>query len=281
MTETKPKRRWFKFSLRALLVLITLMCVWLASQVNSARRQKEAVTAILKVGGMVNYDWQYGPPAKPTGNYLLDYGQSLSNSGSPPRPWLSRVFGDDCFQTATGVLFNTPNPNATKADYDQIANLPALKFFCLGPTDNPAFSLNGSELASLAELKNLELLQLYGTHITGEMIAKWQSLDTLKSISICNCDFDDSGMDEIGKMKNLILLELDGTRITDAGLIHLRNLIKLKQLYLHRTRVTSDGMQHLKGLTQLVELWVQQTGVSSLDIPELKKMLPNTTIFGP
>lgn len=279
--KTKPNRRWFKFSLRTLLVLMTVLCVWLGLQVNAARRQREAVTAILKAGGMITYDWQYGPPAKPTGNYLVDYGQSLNNSASPRWPWLSTVFGDDCFQSVTGVLFNTPNPNATKANYDQIAKLPALKFFCLGPTDNPAFALNGSDLTSLAELKHLELLQLYGTHITGEMIEKWQSHNTLKSVSICNCDFDDSGMQEIGKMTNLVLLELDGTRITDAGLLHLQNLTKLKQLYLHRTKVTSDGMQHLKGLTQLVELWVQQTGVSSLDIPELKKMLPNTTIFGP
>ena len=212
------RRRWFRFSLRMLLVVMTVLCVWLGFKVNAARRQKEAVEAILKAGGTVTYDWQYRPPANPTGLYLVDYGKSLNNSASPPWPWLSMVFGDDFFQTVTGVFFNAPNPNATKADYDQVANLPALKFFCLGPTDNPAFTLDGSELASLAELKNLELLQLYGTHITGKMIEKWHFHTTLNSINICNCDFDDSGMEQIGKMTNLRMLGLDGTRITDEGL---------------------------------------------------------------
>ena len=34
MTETKPKRRWFRFSLRTLFVLVTLLCIWLGYQVN-------------------------------------------------------------------------------------------------------------------------------------------------------------------------------------------------------------------------------------------------------
>jgi hypothetical protein len=37
MTETKPKRRWFRFSLRALLVFTTVLCVWLGFKVNAAR----------------------------------------------------------------------------------------------------------------------------------------------------------------------------------------------------------------------------------------------------
>ena len=27
MTETKPKRRWFRFSLRTLFVLVTIICI--------------------------------------------------------------------------------------------------------------------------------------------------------------------------------------------------------------------------------------------------------------
>jgi len=52
----RMKSRWFRFSLRTLLLLIAALCVWLGIQVNAARRQKDAVAAILNTGGAVHYD---------------------------------------------------------------------------------------------------------------------------------------------------------------------------------------------------------------------------------
>ena len=39
MTETKPKRPWFKFSLRTLFVVITVLCIWLVILINGAREK--------------------------------------------------------------------------------------------------------------------------------------------------------------------------------------------------------------------------------------------------
>ena len=61
MAEPIKRRRWFRFSLRMLLVVVTVLCVWLGFKVNAARRQKEAVEAILKAGGQVSYDYQLVP----------------------------------------------------------------------------------------------------------------------------------------------------------------------------------------------------------------------------
>jgi hypothetical protein len=44
MTETKPKRRWFRFSLRTLFVLVTVIGVaagWLANQLNWIRQRHQ------------------------------------------------------------------------------------------------------------------------------------------------------------------------------------------------------------------------------------------------
>ena len=57
----KPKRRWYQFSLKTLLVVMTLLCLgpggYVAYEQEKARRQKAAVEAIEKLGGNVKYDW--------------------------------------------------------------------------------------------------------------------------------------------------------------------------------------------------------------------------------
>ena len=41
----RPRRRWYRFSLRTLFVLLTLFCVWLGVQVKWIRDRHEAVRA--------------------------------------------------------------------------------------------------------------------------------------------------------------------------------------------------------------------------------------------
>ena len=45
-TQTKPKRRWLQFSIRTVLLLVTLLCVGLSLWVAPAERQRRAVAAI-------------------------------------------------------------------------------------------------------------------------------------------------------------------------------------------------------------------------------------------
>ena len=48
-------RRWLQFSLRSLLVLLTIACVWLGWKVERARKRGEAIDAVVEQGGMVIY----------------------------------------------------------------------------------------------------------------------------------------------------------------------------------------------------------------------------------
>ena len=62
MRETsRPNLRWYQFSLRSLLLLMlatSLVMGWVSTTMLEARRQKEAVEAIEKLGGSVQYDYQ-------------------------------------------------------------------------------------------------------------------------------------------------------------------------------------------------------------------------------
>ena len=55
---SRPWRRYLRFSMRGLIVLLVVIGVALGWLVRGARNQREAVAAIRKTGGLVSYDWE-------------------------------------------------------------------------------------------------------------------------------------------------------------------------------------------------------------------------------
>jgi Leucine-rich repeat (LRR) protein len=77
-------------------------------------------------------------------------------------------------------------------------------------------------------------------------------------------------VDEKGPDKAVILVDLNGTTVTDAGLEHLKRLIQLQRLSLAFTKVTDAGLKHLNGLTQLQRLDLAFTKVSNAGLGHLE-----------
>jgi hypothetical protein len=55
-------------------------------------------------------------------------------------------------------------------------------------------------------------------------------------------------------------------------------MTRLRLLYLSSTRVTDAGLEHLKGLTEIEWLFLPGTQVTDGGVNELQKALPNTHI---
>ena len=83
----------------------------------------------------------------------------------------------------------------------------------------------------------------------------------------------DAGLVHLKGMTELQKLNLSRSNITDAGLMHLKGLPNLQNLSLFGTKVTNAGLVHLKGLTELQELNLRDAGVA-----DLQKALPNCKI---
>jgi hypothetical protein len=87
----KPKRRWFRYSLRTMLVLVTLVAIVLGRWTFQARHQQRVVDQILALNGEVYYDYQY-----PNGRFVPD--------APPPVPrWLYDAVGAHYFVRVTNV----------------------------------------------------------------------------------------------------------------------------------------------------------------------------------
>src|SRR5262245_13888831 len=85
----KPTRRWLRFSLRTLLLLVTVACGafgWLGYKMRLVERQRAAVEAIQKLGGRVYFAHDQGP--------------------APGPAWLRKLLGEDFFATVTYVALS-------------------------------------------------------------------------------------------------------------------------------------------------------------------------------
>jgi len=63
----------------------------------------------------------------------------------------------------------------------------------------------------------------------------------------------DDQLAPVGNLDRLLAIKFHGTRITDAGLDHLRHLKTLREVQLEGTRITDAGLARLKPLAGLRE----------------------------
>ncbi len=82
-------------------------------------------------------------------------------------------------------------------------------------------------------------------------------------LNLAGTKVTDAGLGVVAKMPNLERLRLERTAVSDAGLKNLAKLRKLDYLNLYGTAVSEAGVQTLRGLPSLHHLYLWRTGVSA------------------
>ena len=165
MTE-KPKRRWYQFSLRTLLVataVCALLMGLLTNRLIRAGKQRRIVAEIQGVGGAVLYDFQYD---------FTPENHRIPGWERPPTPTLipRLILGDDFF---AGVVFVQITSSVfADADLRRLAGLQEL-------SDLQHLCLVGSQVSDegleyLSGLAELRILDLTDTQVTPEGIKRLQ-----------------------------------------------------------------------------------------------------------
>ena len=83
-------------------------------------------------------------------------------------------------------------------------------------------------------------------------------------------------LDEISG--EVIRVSLINSRITDAGLVHLKALTSLKRFWLYGPQITDAGLEHLKGLTNLKRFLHCNTQITDAGLEHLKGLAKLTTL---
>jgi hypothetical protein len=163
MTLASPtRRRWFQFSLRTLLIVALVLSIplaWVAARMRQAGRQREAVEAIRKLGGRVEYDHQR---ENIDGYRVLDLSRKL-----PGRKWLRGSFGDDFFSNVDAVTLD--GQKVSDADLQSLAGLSRVKELTLTNID-----ITDAGLEYLKRLEQLEFVYLRGSLVTDEGVRSLQ-----------------------------------------------------------------------------------------------------------
>ena len=97
-------------------------------------------------------------------------------------------------------------------------------------------------LEHLPTLTGLRRLDLSGTPVTDEGLAKLKAISTLDGLILHGAAISDRGAAHLKELRELGYLDLSGTAVSDAGLVHLHGLTNLWQVNFRETRVTPEGM---------------------------------------
>ena len=217
----KPKRRWYQYSLRTLLALMAVLSIgmsWFAGRVQRANRQRAAVEAIEKLGGLVLYDYQVDA----SGAIL---GGALSQPG-----WLRSLAGDDLLRSVALVdLRSGSRPGVSGGKVSQVCD---------------------DDIQSLKALAELRFLYLGGTQITDDGLQSLEGLTQLRELFLDSTQITDAGLKHLLGLKRLETLCLARTAVTDAGLQELKRLSALRSIDASGTQVSgaNDQQSRVQGL---------------------------------
>ncbi len=205
-SQSKPRRRFFRYSLRTMMLVVTLICVLLGITAKRAQDQKQAVEVILESGGIVLY-------------------QHRTERSDPPGPeWLRKFIGDEYFFRVDSVHFTEAKIN--EASLIAISRLTDMRSLVL--TGN---RVTDAGLEHLQTLTKLQDLNFSSTEITDAGLVHLRGMTELQRLFFYNTKISDRGVEHLNVLTNLRGLILNRTSITDEGARNLRQALPNCKVY--------------------------------------------------
>ena len=137
-----------------------------------------------------------------------------------------------------------------------------------------------TDLKGLESLTDLRILNLMGTPIGDAGHASLPRFSKLELLS-AGRELTDAGLIHLRELPGLISLDLSSTRITDAGLATLGEFPRLERVDVGFTAVGDPGIAALDKLPKLNSLNVLLTKVTDEGVKAAKAAHPGLTVIGP
>ena len=121
--------------------------------------------------------------------------------------------------------------------------------------------------------------QFSGRNLDDKGLAKVGALERqVILLNLRDTQITDAGMPHLAKLTQLQRLHLERTAVTDAGLAYLSELKELTYLNLYGTKISDQGLRHLINLRKLENVYLWETDVTDAGCAALQKSLPGLRI---
>jgi len=177
-SPTNANQRELRFSIRSLLVVVTLIAICLAWSVYPVLRQRRAASFVERLGGYVVYDYQFSNDGR---------FQRTPNTIVPA--WMRKLLGDDWFSRIRVVFDDT---HATDDDLERIMHLADLRELQLDKTN-----VTDAGMRHLKDSRQLICVAITNTPVTDAGFRELKQLPNLRELWIDGTTITDEGIDEL------------------------------------------------------------------------------------
>ena len=139
--------------------------------------------------------------------------------------------------------------------------------------------ISAGEMAKLSEGREWRGIGLSGPEIDDDLLLSLRTTEKLVLLQVGGKKVTDAGLEHLLPLPGLKTLDLTGTSVTGSCLRHLKEMPELQELNLGLTSANNDAAVHVAGLRKLRSLTLNLTqvddaGLAPLDgLPELRKLL--------
>lgn len=243
-SQRQPRRRWLSFSLRAMLVLITLVCVllgWLGRDVYQYRQRKALIERIVSAGGHYS---------------ISGFEYDVANTNADPRGFKERLlawwFGPEFhLRDIDAVSLQEGDHSVLLEDLAELHTIQSLV-------------LSGAEITketaqTLLAMQSLSEVRIYSTNITPKELTRIKSLSALQGLQLYSEAANDKNIALLKHFPGLTWLKMGNGSLTDEGLRSLKDCPRLRYLHLGGfANVTDEGLKELGGVVLLESLTLVQ-----------------------
>ena len=196
-----------------------------------------------------------------------DYQAKLADTEAEPnhRFLLATYLGMDASENREAVL-----PTVTEADEAALDALHDMKIIA-----KPIAQTTNLLTVSFINVRNSEPEQRRKC-----LEALLKVKDQIYWLDVSDAGLEDDDLKIIAQMPELRQLRVEKNAITDAGVIHLKDLKNLEYLNLYQNPVTNESLLALAQLPALEKLYVWQTKITEKAISELSSSKPTLMVNG-
>lgn len=197
----RPRRRWFQFSLRSLLLIMTVLAVWLGMQMDRVRKRQQALEMVLGHSGSVS------------NSAALDSHEKRYDANTAEVEYqLARTKGRSAKGTAV---------SAGEVDRLRVQRLWAQGIFDEGhrPFWCPRWALPDETFVKVTHIS------LIDRSIDDDDVKSLQVFAELEYLDLRGTRITDLGLRRLACLKNLRHLDLTNTNVTGEGVRKLREAL--------------------------------------------------------